>query len=96
MDIVIGMGATISCGSDSYPATIIQITQNGKRIVLQEDKAVRTDKNGMSECQKYDYTEDSAGRIYIATLRKDGHYRITGTTQNVFVGQRRKHYDFSF
>ena len=96
MDIVIGMGATISCGSDSYPATLIQITQNGKRIVLQEDKATRTDKNGMSECQTYDYTEDSNGRIFIATLRKDGRYRITGTTQAVFVGKRRCYYDYSF
>lgn len=92
----IGIGATITCGSDSYPATVIQVTQNGKRIVLQEDKAVRTDNNGMSGPQTYNYSEDSEGRIFIATFRRDGSFKLVGTQQSVYIGKRRKYYDPSF
>lgn len=92
----VGMGATIHVGSDSYPATIIQITQNGKRIVIQEDDATRVDDNGMSESQDYAYQANPNGTIHIATLRKDGHYRLTGEKTPVSIGIRRRYYDFSF
>lgn len=92
----LGMGATIQVGSDSYPGTIIQITRNGKRIVVQEDLATRTDSNGMSECQEYTYQPNPNGAIHIATLRKDGRYRITGCKTPISIGFRRKYYDFSF
>lgn len=92
----IGMGATIQIGSDSYPATVIQITQNGKRIVLQEDNATRTDNNGLSELQEYTYQANPNGAIHIATLRKDGRYRLTGGKTPVSIGIRRKYYDPSF
>ena len=90
------MGATIQVGSDSYPATIIQVTQNGKRIVLQDDLATRIDNNGLSESQEYTYEADPKGSIQIATLRKDGRYRLTGGKTPVSVGFRRKYYDPSF
>lgn len=93
---VIGMGATIYYWSDKTAATIIQITQNGKRIVLQEDRATRMDKNGVSEIQTYSYQEDPQGKIFIATLRKDGTYRVTKTSQGVSLGQRYKYHDYSF
>jgi hypothetical protein len=92
----VGMGATIQIGSDSIPATIIQVTSNCKRVVVQEDLATRTDKNGMSESQQYTYQSDPKGTIYIATLRKDGRYRITGGKLPVTLGIRRKYYDYSF
>lgn len=92
----IGMGATIRIGSDSYPATIIQVTRNGKRIVLQEDDATRTDKNGLSELQEYTYQSNPNGTTHIATLRKDGRYRLQGEQIPVSIGIRRKYYDPSF
>jgi hypothetical protein len=95
-EITVGMGATIQIGSDSYPATVIQVTQNGKRIVLQEDTATRVDTNGMSESQDYTYQADPQGAIQIATLRKDGRYRLTGGKTPVSLGFRRKYYDYSF
>lgn|SRR5574337_164337 len=92
----VGMGATIRVGSDSYPTTIIQITRNGKRIVIQEDNAIRTDNNGLSELQEYTYQTNPNGAIYIATLRKDGRYRLQGEQTPVYIGVRRKYYDPSF
>lgn len=92
----IGMGATIRIGSDSYPVTIIQVTQNGKKIVLQEDEATRTDNNGLSELQEYTYQTNPNGTTHIATLRKDGRYRLQGEQIPVYIGIRRKYYDPSF
>jgi hypothetical protein len=92
----VGMGATIQHWSDRTPATIIQVAPNLKQIVLQEDKSVRTDNNGMSEYQEYTFSTDTEGRIFTATLRKDGRYRLTGSKELVSIGTRSKFYDFSF
>lgn len=92
----IGMGATIHVGSDAYPATVIQVTRNGKRVVIQEDIATRIDNNGMSESQDYTYEPNPEGEIHVVTLRKDGRYRESGTTTPVSIGFRRKYYDYSF
>lgn len=92
----IGMGATIHVGSDSYPATVIQVTRNGKRVVIQEDIATRIDNNGLSESQEYTYMPNPQGEIHIVTLRKDGRYRETGGKTPVSIGYRRKYYDPSF
>ncbi len=93
---LVGMGATIYYHSDRAPATIIQITQSGKRLVLQEDKSTRLDNNGMSECQVYEYQPDSEGKIFIATKRKHGEYRLVGEKTLVDIGTREKYYDYSF
>jgi len=94
--VTIGMGATINHWSDRSPATVIQITHNGKRLVLQEDKTTRLDKNGMSDCQEYSYERDTEGSITIATLRKDGTYRVMGSTRSISLGDRHKYHDYSF
>lgn len=92
----IGMGATIYGYSDRHPATVIQISHGGRRLVLREDKATRTDNNGMSEIQSYTYEPDPEGQIYHATLRKQGEYRLVGSTRLVALGERNKYYDYSF
>lgn len=92
----IGMGATVNHWTDRSAVTLIQITHNGKRLVLQEDKATRTDNNGMSESQQYEFERDPNGAIYHATLRKDGTFRVTGSTRIVHLGNRYKYHDFSF
>lgn len=90
------MGATICYGSDRIPATVIQITNSGKRIILQEDIAIRTDHNGMSECQNYIYSRNLEGDVHIASLRKDGSFRISNSRTKVVIGVRQKYYDYSF
>lgn len=90
------MGVTMSVGSDRYPGTIVEISASGKRIVFQEDIATRTDTNGMSESQSYTFQPDPNGSMHIATLRKDGVFRLTGTKTPITIGIRGKYYDFSF
>lgn len=95
----VGMGATINFHSDSKAATLIQISHRGNRIVLRQDKATRTDQNGVSESQSYNYEQDPDGTIYIATLRKDGRYRLVGASKSgktITLGVRREYYDYSF
>lgn len=90
----IGMGATIQVGSDRYSATIIQVSQSGNRIVIQEDNATRVDNNSMSEYQEYTYEANPNGTIRIATLRKDGRYRVSGGKTPVSIGYRNKYCDY--
>jgi len=92
----VGMGATLIHWSDREPATIIQVSPNGRKIVLQRDKAVRIDNNGLSDSQTYKYESDPEGAIYTASLRKDGSFKITGSKQIVAIGYRNKYYDYSF
>lgn len=92
----IGMGATIQIGSDRYPATVIDIYHNDKRITLQEDLYIRTDNNGWSDIQTYEYKRNPVGEIYHATLRADGSWRLTGRSHLVKLGKRERYYDFSF
>lgn len=93
----VGDGATISSGSDSYPYTIIWISPDGKKMTLQEDSVKRTDNNGMSEAQEYDYFRNKDGTIVDISLRKNGQYKVVGSKhQLVSLGVRRRYYDFSF
>ncbi len=101
----IGMGCTILMWSDRHAATIIGI--KNKIIKVQRDIATRTDKNGMSESQDYDYQEDPNGSIYFFKQDKDGSFRevreniMTGRYNyangtRLLVGIREEYYDFSF
>lgn len=91
-----GMGVTIQYHTDRQPGTIIDITHNGKRIVIQEDSVNRIDNNGMSESQEYTYHNNPDGAIHVATLRADGSWRLMGEKTTVYLGYRDRYYDFSF
>lgn len=94
----VGMGVTELCYSDRHPYTIIEII-NAKKVVVQGDKAVRTDKNGMSDAQSYEYSANPEGRVLTLTLRTDGHWRAVGAGKgsNVFmIGRRSAYHDYSF
>ncbi len=92
----VGMGATICHWSDRTPATIIYVSNNGRKITLQEDNAVRLDNNGISELQEYTFNRNVNGKLYHATLRKDGKYRIVGGKELISLDTRNKYYDYSF
>ena len=93
----IGDGVTVSCGTDSSPYTVIDVSKNGKKIKIQADNAVRIDNNGMSESQEYEYTPNLNGYIEEVSFRpKDGSFRIVGTSSSVRFGFRRKYYDYCF
>lgn len=93
---IIGLGCTIHHLTDKTPATIIEVSLNGKKIVIQEDAFTRTDNNGFSEVQEYAYAPNSDGAIYTATLRENGQFKITKSKNLVSLGERRRYYDYSF
>ena len=69
--LTIGNGATIYYWSDRHGGTLIDVItrKNGRRfIVVQEDHAKRTDRNGFSESQTYEFTPNPEGRKYYAEV----------------------------
>lgn len=95
---VIGMGATMLCWTDRHAATVTVIT-SPKRIGVVQDVATRTDKNGMSESQSYDYSPGT-GAPQFFTLRKNGAWVLEGESmkngQRLAIGNRDEYHDFSF
>lgn len=96
MNPEIGMGATIVIGTDCRPATIIFISLNKKKILLQEDKCLRLDSNGMDENQSYSYESDPNGTKYFAYLHKNNLYYLSRAKQKIILNYRRRYYDYSF
>jgi hypothetical protein len=92
----VGMGATALMYSDRHAYTIVDVVSE-KLILVQRDKATRTDRNGMDEQQSYAYVADTTVEHVAVRLCKDGRWR-NGTMKNgtVFViGYRDEHYDFN-
>lgn len=95
----VGMGATILMWSDRHACTIVSVEKNGKRIGVQRDHAKRTDGNGMSDCQSYEFTPNSEAHVEFFTLRKNGNYVREGDSikgSPLKIGARSEYYDFSF
>lgn len=92
----VGMGATEVCWSDRHPYTVIEVSKSRKRCKVQADKAIRKDKNGMSDAQEYEYERDPEGAIRELSIRGDGKWKEVGCTQVFLIGVREKYYDYSF
>jgi len=104
----IGMGATKLSWSDRHPATICSVeVKNGVTIIgVQEDDYIRTDNNGMSESQSYEFTPQPNAHVEYFRTTKYGTweaiYRNPETNRwkkgcgSIKVGERDKFYDFSF
>jgi hypothetical protein len=96
----VGMGATMLGWTDRSPATIIAVSASGKRVTVREDKATRTDSNGMSDAQSYTYEPDDNGVERAYTLRKNGRWVQVGQSAKggarLSIGSRSKYHDYSF
>jgi hypothetical protein len=92
----VGMGVTFMMYSDRHAGTIVEVL-SPKKIMVQFDKAVRTDSNGFSENQSYKFEPQPTSAKILVTLRKDGRWhegtKLDGTV--VVLGRREEHYDFS-
>lgn len=104
-DLNVGDGVTLNYYSDKQPATVIELDPKGKWIKVQEDTAKRIDKNGMSDCQEYEYSRNEKGRIhtFYKTRRKDFTVftdtgRSTYNSYGVYLSLkvRRAYFDYSF
>ena len=99
---VIGMGATLCYYSDRHAATVIEVGQKNrvKYVVVRQDTARRTDTNGQSESQTYQYEPNPDGAEYKFTLRKNGRYVQAGSSMKngtgLLLGVREEYYDFGF
>lgn len=96
----VGMGATRYGYSDRHAMTVIKVSQDGRRVRAQYDHAKRTDDNGMSECQAYEFTRNTDGAVETFSLRKNGRWVLTRYPTNdgprLVLGHRDKYHDFSF
>lgn len=95
---LLGQGATIQMYTDRLACTVVKVSKSGRKIWIQEDKATRTDSNGMSDYgQTYTYEQDLQAEVQQVSLRKDGAWRISGRHgSRVYLGSRNKYHDFSF
>ena len=96
----VGDGATILGWTDRKACTVVEISANGKRVVVQRDIATRTDSNGMSDAQSYEYAADINGARYAFTLRRNGRWIAEGSPAKsgtcCAIGYRNAYYDYSF
>jgi hypothetical protein len=102
IEVKVGDGATMRFYSDRHACTIIEIADNGSYIKVQKDKATRTDNNGMSDCQDYEFERDPKGKVYtFKRTRKDksvytGNGKYDDWDVKLSFGSRVEYYDYSF
>lgn len=95
----VGMGATELLYTDRHACTIVDVV-NAKTIIVQRDNAIRTDTNGMSDSQQYEYVRDTMGRLDTVTLRNNGRWVKKGENlhngTSYGIGYRKEYRDYSF
>ena len=98
--IKVGDGATELMWTDRHAYTVVEVQNNGTRLVLQRDTATRTDSNGMSESQNYAYARDPQGEKVVVSRRRNGKFVKVGNDakngRRFAIGYRREYYDYSF
>jgi hypothetical protein len=96
--------------TDRSAGTIVRVhTKDGEATMFdcREDKAIRTDSNGMSECQSYRFEPDHAAPVKRYKRDRKGRWRHVMLNQNmvwafvepkqcVRLGERDYYHDFSF
>lgn len=91
----VGMGATLLGWTDRHAATVVRVSASKKTFWLQQDRAIRTDKNGMSECQEYTFERQPNAQARKVVMTKKG-WREAGGGYMVALGVREEYHDFSF
>ena len=92
----VGMGVTFLCWTDRHAGTIIEVSKSGKKIVVQRDHAKRTDSNGMSELQSYEFSRNPEAAREEFSLRKNGEWRKVRCGSRIALGHRSEYHDYSF
>lgn len=92
----VGAGCTVCFYTDRHAATVIDVSATGYKVTVREDKATRTDTNGMSECQNYEYTPDPEGAVHVFFRNSKGTYGSRKGGKRLSVGNRSHYFDYSF
>jgi hypothetical protein len=88
------MPSTICWITDRKPATVIAVSPTAAKVTVREDKATRTDGNGMSESQSYTYERDPVGALHVFHRQANGTYRSPGKC--LVLGARHCYHDYSY
>jgi hypothetical protein len=105
----VGDGATVMHWTDRSAATVIEVREirGVPYVTIQGDTATRVDKNGMSECQDYEYTANPNGGKSTYRL-KNGKWEAVSLSEEtnrwkksynqngIRFGVRDAYHDFSF
>lgn len=106
----VGDGATMHYWSDSQAATIVEVLRNGRQIVVQRDKAVRSNQEddqfaaggfaghtSHPQGQKWDITRDEDGVTFTAnwSAKRNGFF-IGGPKGRPVTAGRYERYDYNF
>jgi hypothetical protein len=95
------MHATICYFSDRFPCEIIEVP-SPRKVVVREMLAIRTDANGMSDCQSYEYASDQNGSVSTFTKRRNGDWidvdvkKVKDAGRRLVIGAARRYHDYSF
>lgn len=106
----VGKGATVLLWTDRHAYEVIEVSNDKKRVVVQQYFPKRIDKNGMSESQEYEYKELSPVKEVIVwkwggwRFERDVMKHQQGLTKwvkkypkvNIIWGVKREYYDYSF
>lgn len=109
----VGMGATICHYTDRNAATVVAVRfkRDGsvKEIDVRQDKAIRTDSNGMSDAQSYRYEPNEDAPVNTWRVDSQGRFRRLATDwegklrmeswrggSKLALGIRDEFYDYTF
>lgn len=95
---VVGMGATLSVGSDAYPYTVIEV-RSKTTLVARRDNYRRIDKNGYGGNQEYEFTPNPTATPEIFTFRRNGRWIRKGSSMRgspLRLGKRNAYSDPHF
>jgi hypothetical protein len=73
---------------------VTAVSPTGAKVTVREDKATRTDKNGISESQSYTCERDPVGAIHVFHRQANGTYRSRG--KRLVLGARDCYHDYSY
>jgi len=98
---VVGKGCSYGAGSDSYPATIVEVSKDGKTIWVTDDSHKPTEDYDYYSNQSHTFKSNMDGARTCYTLRKNGRWINKGVKMNYYwcgisIGIRRYYQDPSF
>ena len=97
----VGMGVTECMWSDRHPYEIVEVIDD-RHIKIRALDYKRTDHNGFSEVQEYEYTSNPNAHVFTLYKAKDGRWvRRVGRngvdrSSGWVIGFAERYYDFSF
>lgn len=100
----VGKGATILHWSDRSAYFVNEVSEDGKTVVIERAKAIRTDNNGMSETQSYEYVRDPQTEPETIKFTYGKWRRVYTNWEgkketspiNIIFGTMREYFDYSF